>query len=246
MEPSNKISGYSFCIITNGKRIQKLAREIESIHALKMPHYEILVGGDLRNESQHVTVVSLPETARSGRLGELRNRLVERAQYDHIIVADDDMVFHDDFYRGLLAYGEDYDVLCVKLLNVDKSRYYDWATIGGSRGHVLLDYDETDSGVYVTGGLCIMKAYVADQVKWDETLGFYQQEDIDFSVRLKKAGFTIKFCRFSTVTHNDPRYKQVGNQVYGFNPLQFWLLKLICGKVFRTLTELVSKYKEWQ
>lgn len=263
MEPYNKLSGnsscidhyatfgrqkgYSFCVITNGKRPKKTAQEIESIRALEIPIYEIIVGGVVPkglHGLQDVEVVLMPEAARSGRLGELRNRLVERAQYDHIIVADDDMVFHDDFYQGLLTYGEDYDVLCVKLLNVDNSRYNDWATYGGARGHVLLDYGETDPDVYVTGGLCIMKAYVANLVKWDETLGFNKQEDIDFSVRLKKSGFTVKFCRFSTVTHNDPRYKQVGNQVYGFNPLQFWLLKLICGKVFRTITDLVSKYKE--
>jgi len=38
--------GWSFLIITNGKRPRKLAREIESIRALKIPQFEILVGGE--------------------------------------------------------------------------------------------------------------------------------------------------------------------------------------------------------
>src|SRR6185295_4754340 len=58
----------------------------------------------------------------------------------------------------------------------------------------------------VTGGLCVMKASVADRVKWDEGRGFYQAEDVDFSRRLQQAGVTLRFNRHSTVTHNDPRY----------------------------------------
>src|SRR5204863_410997 len=38
--------GYSFCIITNGKRPEKLAAEIASIRALQIPKFEILVGGE--------------------------------------------------------------------------------------------------------------------------------------------------------------------------------------------------------
>ena len=58
----------------------------------------------------------------------MRNRLAEKARYDHLVVADDDLLFQPDFYQGLRQFGEDYEVLCVRLLNADGTRYWDWAT----------------------------------------------------------------------------------------------------------------------
>jgi hypothetical protein len=207
--------GYSFCIITNGRRPEKLAREIESIRALGIPDFEILVGGDPPPglASAGVRTLRLVDAAANGRLGEMRNALCRAARYDHLVVADDDMLFHPDYYEGLKAFGEDYDVLCVRLLNPDGTRYWDWATHGGPTGHHLLAYDETDPHVYVTGGLCVLKAPVFDRVQWDEQRGFYQHEDVDFSERLKQAGFRIRFCKASTVTHNDPSLTQMGELI---------------------------------
>jgi len=210
-QSTEKPEGFSFCIITNGKRPKKLAAEIASIRALQIPVCEILVGGDVAAAMQGVITVPMPEAARAGRLGEMRNRLMEHSRYDHLVMADDDLLFQPDFYQGLRQYGDNYEVLCVRFLNLDGTRFWDWATIGGPRGHRLLEYNETDPNVYVTGGLCVMKAAVAARVRWDEKLGFYQAEDVDFSRRLHEAGISIKFNPFSTVVHTDARYTQMGS-----------------------------------
>jgi glycosyltransferase involved in cell wall biosynthesis/predicted Zn-dependent protease len=204
--------GWSFLIITNGKRPEKLAREVASIHALRMPAYEILVGGEPPAElPEGVGTVPAVDAARHGRLGEMRNALTAAARYDHFVVVDDDFIFHSDFHTGLEKYGDDWDVLAVRILNPDGTRFWDWATHGGPRGHVLLDYDETDDFVYNTGGLCLLKSHVADRVKWDDGRGFYQGEDVDFAARLRAAGYRPKFNRHSTTTHDDGRYAQVSN-----------------------------------
>lgn len=217
-----RLAGYSFCIITNGKRPAKLRREIESIRALGIPAFEIIVGGELPRDfsTQGLRVVPLPEAARAGRVSAMRNRLTEAARFDRLVVADDDLLFHGDFYAGLLAYGDDFEVLSVRILNPDGTRFWDWATYGGPRGHCLLDYGETDPFVYLTGGLGVMKAHIADRVKWDEALGYYQLEDVEFSGRLRRAGIAIRFCPYSTVTHDDDRYSQVGTTVVRRGPLE--------------------------
>ena len=202
--------GWSFLIITNGKRPRKLAREIESIRALKIPQFEILVGGEPPTElPEGVGTVLAVDAARNGRLGEMRNALTAAARYDHFVVVDDDFIFHDDFYTGLQRYGDDWEALSVRILNPDGSRFWDWATHGGPRGHVLLDYTDDDDHVYITGGLILLKAEVADRVKWDDGRGFYQGEDLDFSSRLRKAGIRPSFNRHSTTTHDDGRYTMV-------------------------------------
>ena len=202
--------GWSFLIITNGKRPRKLAREIESIRALKIPQFEILVGGEPPTElPDGVGTVLAVDAARNGRLGEMRNALTAAARYDHFVVVDDDFIFHADFYTGLQRYGDDWEALSVRILNPDGSRFWDWATHGGPRGHVLLDYTDDDDHVYITGGLILLKAEVADRVKWDDGRGFYQGEDLDFSSRLRKAGIRPSFNRHSTTTHDDGRYTMV-------------------------------------
>lgn len=208
--------GYSFCIITNGKRLAKLRAELDSIRALAIPHYEILIAGELPPgmATDGFNFYPLPDAAHNGRLGEMRNLLCAKARYNHLIVCDDDLLFQEDFYKGLVRFGEDYDVLCVKFLNADGTRYWSWATVGGPRGQVLLDYHETDPFLYVTGGLCIMKSWVADKVKWDSVRGMNQMEDVDFSRKLQAAGIRIDLCLEATVIHDDWRITQTGDQVF--------------------------------
>ena len=203
---------YSFLLVTDGKEPDKLAAEVASIETLGIPDFEVLIAGDPPAILGCERVLMLEE-ARTGRLGAMRNALGEAATGEVLVVSDDDMLFHDDFYRGLLEHGDGFDVMSCRILNPDGSRFWDWAAHGGPRGHSLMNYGEVDPWVYVTGGLCILRAEVFRKVQWDETFGFYQGEDVDFSERVKEAGFRISFNPHSTVTHNDPRYTQVGRGV---------------------------------
>ena len=214
MPDRSRTSGYSFCLITDGRRPEVLRDEVESIQALGLEHCEIIVVGNVPPDpGADVITIHAPELAFAGRLGAMRNRACVRARYDHLIVADDDMFFHPSFGAGLRNAGSNYDVLCVRLLNPDGTRFWDWATIGGPRGHMLLDYDDMDDHVYVTGGLAIMRASVHDQVPWDDAKGFYQGEDVEWSSRLHQAGARIRFTDQATVTHRDARYTQHGRVI---------------------------------
>lgn len=212
-------SGYSFCIITHGKRPEHLRRQIESIRALRIPNSEILVGGDVRDVPNDVRRLDLADAAEVGRLGRMRNALGQAARFDHLIVSDDDMLFDPGFAEGLRRFGEAYDVMAVRILNPDRSRFWDWATTGGTKGAALLDYWERDPDVYVTGGFCVLKADVLQKAAWDDLLGFYQAEDVDFSKRLRRAGITIRFNPYCTVVHDDDRYTRVDRLVMRFDHL---------------------------
>jgi len=197
----------SFCIITDGRDPDLLRMELESIHSQNIPKYEIIICGNTINVAGLInSIIYFPEAAHEGRLGAMRNRACRQARGKILVVSDDDMRFESNWYKGLIEYGNNFDVLCGRLINPDGSRYWDWATHGGPHGHRLLRYDETDDHIYVTGGLCVMKRYVFENVQWDETRGFYQLEDVDFSRRVQQAGFTIKFNIHSTVVHLRPSW----------------------------------------
>ncbi|HYG22023.1 MAG TPA: glycosyltransferase family 29 protein [Verrucomicrobiae bacterium] len=214
-----RAEGYSFCIITGGERREKLVRQIESIRKLGLPNYEILVGGDISNVPDGVHKVDLLDAARAGRLGKMRNELGRRAQFNHLVVSDDDIIFDETFGLGLQRFGEGYDVMAVRICNADGTRFWDWASTGTFKGSVLLDYWDSDPGVYITGGMCVLKTSVLDRVKWDDSRGFYQAEDVDFTARLKAAGFSIAFNTFCTVLHDDDRYSRVDRRIFRFDHL---------------------------
>jgi glycosyltransferase involved in cell wall biosynthesis len=188
---------YSFITITRGDRPEKLQRLIASIEAQNFPEVEVIV---VRDEKQ------------AGHLGVLRNAGCRQAKYYRLVVIDDDMILHPGFYKGLLRFEDEsktkFDILTCRILNPDNTRYWDW------KGHEfgknwLLDYGDDDPRVSMTGGLCIFDKGVFNNVQWDETRGFYQEEDVDFTNRLKAAGYKIGFNPWSAVTH-DAAYTQMG------------------------------------
>ena len=182
----------SFVIITDNQEPDKLANAIDSIRAQHVPGAELFVIEDRR---------------RSGKLGLLRNTGCRKADNPILVVMDDDIYLHDGWFEGLKAAGDDWDILACKILNPDGTRYWDWKfNINGL--NELMDYDQTSPHVSLTGGLTIMKRQVFEKVQWDETKGFYQAEDVDWTNRAKAAGFRIDFNPHCTVTHDGP-YTQV-------------------------------------
>lgn len=186
---------YSFVIITDGEEPAKLQNLINSISMQEFPEVEVIVVKDEKHE---------------GRLGALRNAGCRQAKYYKIIVIDDDMILHPDFYKGIQRFekSDNYRIYTCRILNPDYTRYWDWKAFEDGKNW-LLDYGEEDERVSMTGGLCIFDKGVFDDVQWDESRGFYQEEDVDFSNRLKEAGYKIGFNPWSTVTH-DANYTQVG------------------------------------
>ena len=200
-----------FGIITNGKRPAHLLRQIDSIKALNAPDYEIKVAG-IVPPFVDVAKIDMREEAEAGRLGAMRNALCASSDAGLFVITDDDIRFHADFLDGLAKV--DGDVICTRMLNPDGTRNWDWVTKGGQRGHMLIEYWETDPFIYCTGGRIVIKRGVFERVQWDGERGFNQEEDIDFSRRLQAAGIEIKMNKYSTVTHDDPTYTSIGHRIY--------------------------------
>lgn len=207
----------SFCIITDGKEPDKLETLIDSINALGCES-EIIVSGNPHVGTAADLLVPMPTTAKQGRLGALRNAAVYYADGDIIVVIDDDMILEEGFDAAILEYEGEWDVMSCRILNPDGTRYWDWKAHHNGKNW-LLDYNSESDYVSLTGGLTILKAHVWEIVKWNDELGFNQSEDVDFTNRLKSAGFKIVMNPKATITHDAP-YTQQGvgvRRIYG-NP----------------------------
>lgn len=192
---------YSFVIITDGQEPKKMARLIDSISSQPIPEKEIIVVRD---------------TERSGHLGKLRNAGCKQAKHYRLVVLDDDMILHPGWYEGILRFERaNLSPICrvytCIILNPDYTRYWDWKAHEDGKNW-LLDYGDMDTRVSLTGGVTIFDKGVFRQIQWDETRGFNQEEDVDFSNRLKQAGFMPGINVWSTITHDGP-YTQCGRGV---------------------------------
>jgi len=205
----------SFCFITNGKKPEKLSFALESVRCLEIQNYEIIISGKCPKElaTNNVTVISLPTEADNGQLGALRNAACQVAKGEVIVVSDDDMIFLEDFYTGIQKFGPNFSVAGCRVLNTDGSRYWDYAVINAPSGHHLIPYDEQSDYTYITGGLLIMRPNFFQRIQWNADRGFYKEEDVDFSKRIREGGIKLDFNRFSSAIHNDSSYYRIENRV---------------------------------
>lgn len=208
----------SFVIITDGQEPVKLRAVVEAIRSQDIPRYEIIIVGDpgVVWYGTHTYPIRRPDLAQKADLGAMRNLGCATARYDCLVVIDDDIVLQDGWYQGLLRYdqehGGEWDVLSCKIRNPDGSRYWDWKAHKDGKNW-LVDYKEHPAELSLTGGLTIMRRYVWQVTKWIEGRGINQEEDVDYTDKLKAAGWRIDFNRYSKVVHDAP-YTQAGLGVY--------------------------------
>ena len=203
------LGGFSLCIISGGKRWDKVCALVESIKAQNLPRYEIILSGVLNNQIPGVDFIEMKDEAQAGRTSSMRNRAMQAARYETIVMSDDDIVLDKNFANAVVDHIGHFDVLCVRMRNPDGSRLWDWATAGGPTGQHLLNYDEIDEFLYVSSGIFVIAKYALEKFGYfDETRGFYQAEDLEFSQRIRAKGAVIQFCAQAGALHNDTRYTQ--------------------------------------
>lgn len=201
-----------FGIITDGKDLDLLERVVSRIEDVAGVS-AVICGNATNAPLDNALRIHAPDYARMGRLGAMRNLLVDqRGDADIVVIMDDDIILQEGFIQGFDKLGYNWDVASCKILNPDGTRFWDWK-IHRNGMNWLLPYDQTSKHISLTGGLVIAKSHVFDQVCWDPSLGFYEYEDVAFSDALRSKGFEIVFNPYSTATHEGP-YTQKGNGVY--------------------------------
>lgn len=214
-----EVDGISFCIPTNGAKLDKLKLTLSAIkrETGTFPR-EVIIAGDISGlePEEGLTLIDKALLAHSGNVAALRNATADVAKYDTIVWLDDDIVLGEGWLEGTLEFSKQngWDVLGNRLLNPDGSRHWDRATL---RPHRMVDYDHPsyDKNLYQTSGFIMCRKKVFETVRWDETCLVKADhnggipEDVKFSMDLLERGFELSFNESATVWHNDDRYTQI-------------------------------------
>lgn len=182
-----------------------------SIHQQHISSYEIIVAG-ISEPRNGVTYIPMVTAAREGRTNLMRNAAASTSRFDRIVFLDDDIFLTSRWLSGVERYA-DADLLSTRILSLDGTRTWDWATSGGPGGLLLLNYDEIDPFMYLPGGLLIVQAFVWELIRWDERIGYGEGEDVVFSRAAFRAGFRSRRCKESVAIHNDHSRTQIGRKV---------------------------------
>jgi hypothetical protein len=201
-------------IITDGSDNALLERVVDAINNIKGPDDEIAICGYTDNLDLSVhSLISAPDLARDGRLGAMRNALIDQhGDADIVVTLDDDIILGRGFVEGFDKIGYNWDVASCVIHNPDDTRYWDWK-VHRNGLNWLIPYDETSRDISITGGLVIAKSDIYKTVCWNPSLGFYEQEDVEFSNLLRRQDYKIVFNPHSSATHMGP-YTQIDDGVF--------------------------------
>jgi len=220
---SMKFKNITFCISTNGAKVEKtnmLILSILGMNAAKGVNIDIILTGctDQFKNLDNVKLIDACKEAKSGMLSKLRFMAADGIDVDIIVFVDDDFLFPESWLINLLDFSskESWSILGNRILLPNGDRFWDRASFSP---HRMISYDSIgDENIYQTGGFWVVTSSAYEKCKWNPdipinatTKGFKHNEDVEMSLRAKRLGLNISFDKNNLVWHNDKSYRQSGD-----------------------------------
>jgi hypothetical protein len=200
---------FTFGIITAGGNDAMISEIIESIHAQNIPNYEIIIVGYSAIQDDKTRVIPFDESQKRGWITRKKNIVNQEAKYEFVCHLHDYVKLCDDWYKGFLRYGSDFDYGVTRILTNSGRRFRDFCVfpfclppVFQETGLIPYGYkpsSELNKVMYISGTYFIIRKSVALQYPLNELLCHGQGEDVELSQRLTRAGIPIQCNHFSTV-----------------------------------------------
>jgi hypothetical protein len=195
----------TFGIMTIYDDIPRLNAVIESINALKIPKFEILVAGSYANDHSGVNPL-VQHVLSDGWLPKKKNLVAKLAQYENLVLLHDYYVFDPEWYEGYYRFGDKWGICSNPqyLLN-GKRHFTDWVLWDHPtlpRYHSL-DYEDWSQTKYqyISGGYFLVKRDFLRDNPINEAMPPGSPEDVEWSLRVRDKAEIV--CNpLSVVRHN--------------------------------------------
>jgi hypothetical protein len=201
---------WTFGIVTGFEDHQRLEDIFDSIRRLSIPEYEIiLIGGNSNGfipSVDDVRIIDFDESQKPRWITRKKNILVKEAKYDNIVLMHDYHVFDKDWYLNFKSFGTDWEICsCPQYLITGNRNPMDWSLWDKpNHGRAWsLDYDDWSQTqyMYISGGFFIVKKHVLIEEPLDESRGWNEEEDVEWSMRVRNK-YAMKCNGKSIVRHN--------------------------------------------
>lgn len=187
----DRIDRWSFGIITGGNSAELVSTLIESIIKQDIPEYEILVCGYYEptdSQKDKIALINdIKEKDIRGPIVKKKNKIVESASYNNLLILHDRYVLPDDWFDKITKYGNYFEILSMPNETKDGERISDWNEFTGfpsSRyrfDYLLPDYKRFPNYWYAQGGVLLVKKHLYDTFRLDNNLYWGELEDVQYS-----------------------------------------------------------------
>ena len=201
---------WTFGIVTGYQDKDRLKNIINNIISLNIPEFEILIVGgnreDFSVDYSQVKFIDFDESEKPLWITKKKNIIANLAMYENIVIMHDYHVFENDWYVNFKSFGTDWDICsCPQYLINGARNPMDWS-LWDKPGHGRawsLDYDDWSQTqyMYISGGFFIVKKHVMLKEPLDESLGWNEAEDVEWSLRVRDS-YIMKCNKNSIVRHN--------------------------------------------
>ena len=193
------MTSISFCITTGGPS-KELREVVDSIHALNIPEYEIIIVGGSWTDiplDDHVQFIPFDESSKAdvtiyGHTGRWTTRKknlgAQAAKYDVLVIMHDYVKFREDWYVEFEKFGTHWDICVHQCLNYLGGRSDGWRIdmYPGLPWACMVPYDMKDMAQYmaIQGNYAVVKRehYLAEPL--DDNRLWGQAEEMEWSRRI--------------------------------------------------------------
>ena len=233
-----------FAFITDGNSDNFLEQGIESVLKQSLPDCEIMVVGNTCLKHPKVTFIPFDESLRRSWITRKKNLVAEASQKEVLVIMHDYFALTEEWTHQKVQNLLDasWDVAVTSILNPDGSRYRDWLLWPFSHRFLrtpfvytlgnLLPYrvnDLTDF-MYINGSLMIVRRkYLLDN-PLDESRGWGEGEDVEWSIRLRDR-WNLKFfssLAISCLKQKDTAFRKI-------DPISLLIIRLY-AQVYRRIS----------
>jgi hypothetical protein len=203
---------FTFGLITDGlpASCDRLTDIVESIHALNIPNYEVIIVGPKDNVKSYFTnplvkVIDFDDSIRAKWITKKKNVITQNALYDNIVYSHDYIVYDPNWYAGWQEFGDNYHACMNRIENFDGTRFRDWniydhwelpefaaaATYAGfnrAARECLIPYGENELQrfQYFSGTYWVAKKSIMQEIPQPEHLVWGQGEDLVWSSAFRR------------------------------------------------------------
>lgn len=208
---------FTFGIMTVYESIPQLQEVVDSIRALNIPTYEIILAGPCGKKVPDIKDVQFIDVNEWHTIK--KNRVARVAQYETIVMLHDYFVFGSGWYKAYESFGYDWDVCSNPQLMIDGLRHFtDWVVWDSPNypRYYSLPYEDWSQTQYMyqSGGYVLVKRDLLRQIPLNEHYRSGQPEDVEWSIRMRDRARWV--CNPHAITQHNKRHRDCGRDEFPF------------------------------
>jgi hypothetical protein len=204
------MTSISFCIPTSGEN-PDLQQVLDSIIALNIPEYEIIIVGGTPSKfwnTDKIKHIPFDETIKSKWTTRKKNLAAQAAQNEVLVIMHDYMLFDINWWKEFELFGTHWDICVHEMLNYLGCRADGWRVghYPGLPWACMVPWDMIDLVQYmcIPGNYTVIKREWFLQHQFDETRTWGQAEDVEWSKRIVPLSHVMPNPK-CIVRYNKPR-----------------------------------------